>query len=219
MELRHEVKHNITYGEMLTLESRLGAVMGVDSHYKDGIYRIRSLYFDDLADTALYEKLDGVSPRSKYRIRFYNGDTSYIMLEKKSKISGLCKKEQQRISEKTARLFVKRDVSDMICFDDLSGELARKMKNEGLIPKATIEYTRKAFVFPAGGVRVTLDRDISVTNECDGFLKDPLLIPVEGSVLEVKWNEFLPDVIRDAVALGGCMEGAFSKYAAGRMFG
>ena len=98
MNFRHEWKHEITSADKMVLIQRLSAVMTLDSHAKGGIYHIRSLYFDDLNDTALYEKLDGVNMRDKYRLRYYNGDTSHIVLERKSKINGLCCKKSVPIS-------------------------------------------------------------------------------------------------------------------------
>ena len=92
MKYRHEWKHEINYSDKLVLLARLPAVMKRDSHAINGAYRVRSLYFDTPGDRALLEKIDGVNEREKFRIRFYNEDTSYIMLEKKSKLNGLCAK-------------------------------------------------------------------------------------------------------------------------------
>ena len=89
MDLRHEWKHEITYLDMLTIRQRLHAVARPDEHAIAGKYLIRSLYFDTPSDKALLEKLNGVSRREKFRIRYYNGDTSVIHLEKKSKLGGL----------------------------------------------------------------------------------------------------------------------------------
>ena len=83
MKYRHEWKHEINYADMLTLRTRLPAVMHRDGHAINGAYQIRSLYFDTLSDKALREKIDGVDIREKLRIRYYNGDTSFIVLEKK----------------------------------------------------------------------------------------------------------------------------------------
>lgn len=83
MEFRHEWKHEIGYADLLVLRTRLGAVMERDRHAVGGSYEIRSLYFDNLADKALREKIDGVNCREKFRIRYYNGDLSQIFLEKK----------------------------------------------------------------------------------------------------------------------------------------
>ena len=78
MQFRHEVKHEITGHDMLILRQRLRAVMKPDAHAVNGQYEIRSLYFDNLDDKALREKLDGVNIREKYRIRLYNNDPSII---------------------------------------------------------------------------------------------------------------------------------------------
>ena len=106
MKYRHEWKHEINYADLLTLRMRLSAVMKRDEHAIGGIYRIRSLYFDNLSDKALREKIDGVNIREKFRIRYYNGDASFIVLEKKSKINGLCAKESCRITEDEAQKIV-----------------------------------------------------------------------------------------------------------------
>ena len=103
MEFRHEWKHQIGYSDLMALRSRLAAVMSRDIHSSHGHYEIRSLYFDDLTDRALREKLDGVNRREKFRIRYYNGDPSFILLEKKSKINGLCAKEQAELTAREAR--------------------------------------------------------------------------------------------------------------------
>lgn len=89
-----------------TLRARLSAVMKRDEHAVNGVYHIRSMYFDNLYDKALREKIDGVNIREIFRIRFYNGDTSFIVLEKKSKINGLCAKESCRITEEEAQKIV-----------------------------------------------------------------------------------------------------------------
>ena len=93
---RHEWKHFINYADLLSIRARLRAVAVPDPHAENGIYRIRSLYFDNLGDKALREKIDGVNMREKFRIRYYNGDTSFINLEKKSKRNGLGTKYQRR---------------------------------------------------------------------------------------------------------------------------
>ena len=103
MDLRHELKHRITPSNALAIKSRLSLIATSDAHAKDGVYFIRSLYFDNINDKALREKLDGVPSREKFRIRYYNGILSYIVLEKKIKVYNLCKKEQAVITESEAR--------------------------------------------------------------------------------------------------------------------
>lgn len=222
MELRHEVKHEISYFDMLILSQRLSHIMKRDSHTVDGIYKIRSLYFDTPEDKALLEKINGVSRREKYRIRLYNEDTSHIVLEKKSKINDMTKKDSEVISREQADMLAKGDFEWLINSEKpLLRQLYIKMKNEGLRAKTVIDYTREPFVFPAGNVRVTLDYDIRTGLSATDFLNFelPTVKAAEGLIiLEVKWDEFLPEIIRDAVQLGNRRPAAFSKYAAGRIY-
>lgn len=222
MKLRHEYKHELSYVEMLSLRPRLKAVMQPDPHTIDGKYFIRSLYFDNVYDKALREKIDGVSNREKFRIRYYNRDTSRIILEKKSKIYGLCNKKQTLIDMETTKAICECDLRALESkTDPLVVELYQKMLTEGLRPKVIVDYDREPFVFDAGNVRVTLDYNIRTGLKNTDFLNtDALTIPVVDSpiILEVKWDEYLPGIIRDVVQVPATHTAAFSKYAACRMY-
>lgn len=222
MKYRHEWKHEISYIDMLTLRSRLSAVTKRDAHTIDGKYFIRSLYFDNATDKALREKIDGVNKREKFRIRFYNHDTSVIHLEKKSKINGLGVKESAPLTAQEAQAIVDGNYEWMIKSEEpLINELYTKITTQGLRPKTIVDYTREPFVFPAGNVRVTLDYNIRTGLRCTDFLNpDCVTIPAGNApiVLEVKWDEYLPDIIKDIVQLPSCRSGAFSKYAACRIY-
>ncbi len=100
---RHEWKHIINAADKIAIRQRMRAVAHTDKNATDGRYVIRSLYFDNLADKALREKLDGVNLREKFRIRYYNGDTEHIFLEKKSKKNGLGTKDRTPLSTKDHR--------------------------------------------------------------------------------------------------------------------
>ena len=199
------------------------AVAKPDSHAKDGKYLIRSLYFDNAADKALHEKNDGVNLREKFRIRYYNGDTSVIHLEKKSKINGLCNKLSAPLNAEEAQRIVDGEL-DWMAADSraLVRELYAKMRSQGLRPKTIVDYDREPFVFGPGNVRVTLDYNIRTGLDCTDFLNANCVTVPAGSatiVLEVKWDAYLPDIIRDAVQLPGRRAGAFSKYAQCRIYG
>ncbi len=208
---------------MLVLRSRLKAVAKPDPHAKDGQYRIRSLYFDTLTDKALREKLDGVSRREKFRIRCYNGDFSHIRLEKKIKAGGLCGKESAPFTEAEVAALLAGDTAFMLEKQDpLIREFYARMTTEGLLPKTIVDYVREPFVFAPGNVRVTIDRNIRTGLAGTEFLSaEPLTVPVPGNpiILEVKWDGFLPDIIRDAVQIENCRSAPFSKYAACRIYG
>lgn len=220
---RHEWKHMVGYCDLLALRSRLAAVMARDRHGVDGRYTIRSLYFDNLRDKALREKLDGVNCREKFRVRYYNGDLSLLLLEKKSKLHGLCRKEQTRLTLDQARAVSTGELRIPAgSGDPLLWELCYKMETQGLRPRTIVDYTREAYVCEAGNVRVTLDYDIRTGLTGTDFL-DPDCVTVPAGdapvILEVKWDAFLPSVIRDAVQVPGTHTSAFSKYAACRIYG
>ncbi len=220
---RHEWKHMINHADKIAIRQRLRAVAQVDTHAADGRYLIRSLYFDNISDKALREKLDGVNRREKFRIRYYNGNTDQIHLEKKSKWNGLGTKDRTLLTADEAQRIVDGDLSWMIGSDrPLVQELYVKMNSQGLRPKTIVDYTREPFVYAPGNVRVTLDYNIRTGLLCTDFLNpDCITIPAGAgeTILEVKWDEYLPSVIRDAVQLGSRQLSAFSKYAACRMYG
>ena len=223
MNYRHEWKHEINYADLLTLRLRLSAVMQQDEHTLGGVYRIRSLYFDNLYDKALREKIDGVDRREKFRIRYYNGDSSVIHLEKKSKWNALGTKDSVALTAAQAQSIVNGDIDWMLTAPDaLVRELYDRMRTTGLRPRTIVDYTREPFVYAPGNVRITFDYDIRTGLQCTDFL-DPhcLTVPVPDDpiLLEVKWDEFLPSVIRDAIQLEGRQSSGYSKYAACRSFG
>ena len=221
MPFRHEWKHRITEADRRILAARLDAVASRDVHSQNGLYQIRSLYFDDLFDTALREKLDGVNQREKFRIRCYNGSHDLIRLEKKCKRNGLCEKISAPMTREQVEKLLAGDLDWMEQADPLIQELRCKMQ-WGLQPKTLVDYTREAWTYAPGNVRVTMDYNIRTGLCCTDFL-DPNCPTVPAGepviLLEVKWDAFLPDIIRDAIWLEGRQATAFSKYAACRMYG
>ena len=224
LQYRHEWKHEISRADLIAIRQRLRAVAESDPHAVDGKYFIRSLYFDNLYDKALREKIDGVNMREKFRIRYYNGDTSYIVLEKKSKVNGLGTKRSARLSAAEAQRIVDGDIDWMAACADrpLLQELYCKMRCQGLEPKTIVDYTREPFIYRPGNVRVTFDYDIRTALRRTDFLNpDCPTIPAGDApiLLEVKWDNFLPSIIRDAVQTPGRRVTAFSKYAQSRIYG
>lgn len=219
---RHEWKHEISLADMYVLRQRLRAVMQPDPHAVDGKYFIRSLYFDDPTDRALREKLDGINRRDKFRIRCYNHNPSLIHLEKKSKENGICRKASTELTAQETQWIIDGNLDWMRNSGrPLLHELYSKMQTQLLQPKTIVDYMREPFVYGPGNVRVTLDYDIRTGLRSTDFLNpNCVTIPVEDNpiILEVKWDAFLPSVIRDIVQLEGRHTAAFSKYAACRNF-
>ena len=223
LKYRHEYKFALSVSDYFIVRSRLLAALRHDPHAgTTGEYGIRSVYFDNLEDKALREKLDGVNNREKFRIRYYNGELSYLTLEKKSKRDGLCSKKGDSITAQEADRLFHGDTGWMkVSGRPVAAELYGKMKTQQLRPKTVVDYLREPFVFPPGNVRITLDRELHTAPWRPVLLENPLArLPAGTGVrLEVKYDEFLPEMIRDLVQLGNRQAGAFSKYAASRAFG
>ena len=216
--LRHEWKHQINPQEDLVLSQRLGKLFPRDGNAgPDGAYRVTSLYFDTPYDSALREKLDGVNRREKFRLRYYGSDLSFLRLEKKYKVNGLCGKRSARLTREQAEWLLRGDARFLLDTGDaLLLELYSKIQGQGLRPKTIVRYDREAFLYAPGNVRITLDRDIRTGLGSVDFL-NPGVFCVRaagpGTVLEVKYDAFLPEIVRMAVQVPGRQAAACSKYA------
>ncbi len=221
--LRHELKHQINLREDLVLSQRLRKLFPRDQYAgEEGSYRVTSLYFDTPYDDALREKVDGVNRREKFRLRYYGKDTSFLRLEKKFKQNGLCGKRSVRLTtEQAGRLLAGEYAFLLESGEPLMVELYSKLQGKLLRPKTIVCYDREAFTYGPGNVRVTLDRNIrSGLGQLD-FLNPELFYLrtlEEITVLEVKYDAFLPDIVRMAVQVPGRQASACSKYALCRRF-
>ena len=218
MKFRHEYKHPVNQVDIFCLRTRLSQVMQRDSNAdENGGYIVRSLYFDNVWDSALRQKIDGVNHREKFRIRYYNSDTSFLRLEKKSKHNGMCLKESARLTKEMCEDILSGNIEVLLhSREPLLHELYAKMRYQLLRPRCVVVYRRESFVFAPGNVRVTIDTNLSGSNCPRDFLNpEQILLPgFAPGVLEVKWDEYLPEVIRSAVQLRSRRTTAFSKYAA-----
>ena len=224
MEYRHEWTHAISWQDALAVRQNLRAAAAYDAHAQNGRYTVCSLYFDTPSDRALREKLDGVSRREKFRIRYYNDSPDVVHLEKKCKLGDLCRKLSAPLTAEQARAIAAGETGWMRQSPQpLVRELYGKLTWQLLRPRTLVRYTREPFVYAPGNVRVTLDYDICTALGCtelfappECFVRAPDTPPV---LLEVKWDAFLPESIRRAVALKSRSAGAFSKYAQCRLYG
>lgn len=221
--LRHELKYKIDNIQKNILDIKASSIMKRDIHTYNGFYVVRSLYFDDEFDSCLDDNLSGANPRSKYRIRFYNKDTSYISLEKKTKNNNMCKKESCALSIDETKKLINGEV---ISLDDNMDATKKLLLTElfikGLKPKVIVTYTRKPFIYEGGNVRITLDDAISSSNDIEHFLNcDYVTRPIQEvgqSLLEVKWDEVLPSFIKDSLKIEQLNWTAFSKYMMARTY-
>ena len=217
--LRHEYKYLISKADAELLKLRLPHIMERDPHAgENGRYTIRSLYFDDVNATAYYEKIDGLDKRAKYRIRFYNYDGSNIKLEKKEKLGSLTRKTAQTITKNDARALeyaLSQGCPDTP--DGLTNELRVACMSRGLRPKVLVDYDRTPFLCHAGNTRITIDENLRTRPYIAHLFASPrAMTPVlqpDEVILEVKFDDFLPGYLADALADIPKINMAISKFA------
>lgn len=215
---RHEYKYIITESQEHILHTLAQGILLRDSHVQeDGMYTIRSLYFDDPYDSCYYENVNGTDPRSKFRVRYYNHDDTRIRLEKKSKMRGMTRKTSCALTkEECLQLMQGRQILPTDRMPKEKAELLLEMQMRLLSPKVIVTYDRIPFVYPAGNVRVTFDKNITASQEITAFLdgdyRQRPILPHSRNVLEIKWDELLPVHIQEILQLDTLQWSTFSKY-------
>ncbi|GAA0489000.1 polyphosphate polymerase domain-containing protein [Salinibacillus aidingensis] len=224
LKFRHELKYYVNYHQYYLIRQRLRFFLKQDQHANEkGEYHIRSVYFDDIENKALQEKQAGIQDRHKYRIRVYNKSDSIIHFEKKIKRNTLIAKEKEAISRQTLNRLLANDYTVLEQEESpLLREIHYEMKNRMLRPKVIVDYVREAYIARTGNVRITFDKDLRTgLYKIDPF--DLELYPIKTIdepvyILEVKYDEYIPNYIRDALQLSGLQRQAASKYTICRKF-
>jgi hypothetical protein len=215
---RHEFKYVCSLGQLKVIQARMTGLVPLDAHAgPEGIYNIRSLYFDDYYDSYLKDNESGTDPREKFRIRIYNHSSERITLELKRKERGKTQKLSCPITEEQCRMLMEGQIPDLPKdAPAVFQKLCLLMRTRLLRPRVIVEYDRVPYVCPQGNVRITLDEDIRGSNRVDLFLEDQiplrLIMPAGQHILEVKYDEYLPDYIYRAVQVENLQATAFSKY-------
>ena len=222
MEYRVENKYLVTDADLAVLAGRLNCIMQPDKNQTGDGYEVRSLYFDDCWDSCMEDNESGIDQRKKYRIRTYGAEAKVIHLEIKEKIRGLTKKTACDLTRQEQNQILEGPVS--LEFDDRKplNQLKLQMRTCLMQPKAIISYDRFAYVCPSGNVRITFDRNIMASPYVDALFEEHItgmvpVLPAGMHVLEVKYDEFLPDYIAEVLELGNLRQTAFSKYYLGRL--
>lgn len=223
-EPRHEHKYFINEADYFLLRSLLGSVLQRDRHSdRNGEYFIRSLYFDDVYDTAYYTKIDGVEKRDKYRIRIYNCSDQAIYLERKHKEGEYIMKNSVRITRRLCEQLIEGRPDGLDASQNpLLRDMFREMRINKLHPVVIVDYAREAYMHPAENVRITFDKRLH-TGLFSRDLFNPMLngiSPIEPGrmILEVKYDHYLPDYIKRLLSTVPSDHCAISKYTLCRRF-
>ncbi len=224
MEYRNELKYVVSETQLVLLENRIRNLIRPDRHAgSDGTYRIRSLYFDDCENTCYQENEMGTDPREKFRIRIYNSDAGRISLELKKKQHSMTQKISCFLTEEQCReLMAGRPLPVDPSYPPVLQKLNLLMRTRLMKPRVIVEYDRTPFVEKLGNTRVTLDRNIRSSDAVLSFLEKDIpgrpVMPVGKQILEVKYDEFLPDHLYRNLQLSSMRQTAFSKYYLCRRF-
>lgn len=226
--MRHELKYILTPIQYELLRGKLKWVLQPDTNASDeGDYFIRSIYFDSPDRIALKEKLSGINRRRKYRIRFYNGDTSYCRLECKEKtgsriqkrscpLTGLQVEKLLGLTRADEDFEAAVDDKERAKADELYARLELLIASEGYEPVVTVDYVREAYVHPLSDLRITFDKELAWGPLKDCLSHERYLSNIYGDhvILEVKYNEYLPEHISAILSSVGPVQTAASKYVA-----
>ncbi|MEG2137163.1 MAG: polyphosphate polymerase domain-containing protein [Oscillospiraceae bacterium] len=219
--LRQERKFRLDAQQRMSLEGRFRQVLKGDvNNGRDG-YMVRSLYFDTLADRDFFEKMGGVETRRKMRLRIYSPDADVAYLEMKQKQGANQAKRSLQISRGDAELLMKGVYHPLLAYqEDFAAECYGVLTMHLYRPKVLVEYLRKAYVLQENSTRITFDGPIYASPFCGSlFQKSPGLSPIMNpseTVLEVKYNHFLPGYVKNMLAVCDRSETSVSKYALAR---
>lgn len=222
-KFRHELKYYITENDYEILRQKLALILSQDRHsINQRGYLIRSLYFDNVHDHDLIQKNNGIFRRKKFRIRIYNHSDSIIKLEKKSRQGEYILKTSASITRNEYEKLLEWDYEFLKDKEDpLYREFYYYLNSYYMQPRVIVDYIREAYIGSMSNVRITFDKQLSfVTNSIDLFDDQSVseeVLDYPKTILEVKYDEFLPDYIRQLLQLDAHNRSAISKYVHCRM--
>ncbi|MBQ0051419.1 MAG: polyphosphate polymerase domain-containing protein [Treponema sp.] len=226
---RHEYKYFSPERLLQVLQQRTACVLQKDPHVGEkGFYHIRSIYFDDIYNTCYEENLSGTDPREKFRIRIYNNSDKRISLELKQRKMGKCLKTSSPVSKERLLALTEFDFQNEILRPTEEDSFIYKkfysqILYRGLKPVNIVCYDRVPYIYRTGNVRITFDRNIRSGRDFSRFFDNDLparpILPKGTNLIEVKFDELLPDYIFELLQTGELSQTSFSKYFLCRKYG
>lgn len=227
---RYEIKYNIPNDLIPIVREYVHDYTMLDPHIlkmKKDHYTVRSIYFDTPAFDFYYEKLDGLKVRKKIRVRAYNQENGYAFLEIKRKYVNCVFKERTKL----LLLHIKQLLNEpgdysLDSFQDnhkerlVTGKFLYNLLKRGLVATLLVVYEREAYVgLTNDHSRLTID-----TNVRTGFYPDIkdlfnysnfTFVTSRSSILELKFNQFMPQWMRNLTRELNLRHEPISKYCMG----
>lgn len=223
LKYRNEIKYQCSEQELRLVENQIRHLCRPDPHAgDDGRYTVRSVYFDDYRDSCYYENEAGVNRREKFRIRIYNGSSDNITLECKRKQNGKNHKEGCRLNEEQCRAILEGTFQPAMDAPPLLRQFFLLYRTRFYRAKVIVEYERTPYIYEPGNVRITFDRNISATSRVQDFTQSGIftrpVMPAGMHLLEVKYDEVIPDYLYNELQIDNLHQTAYSKYYVCRKF-
>jgi len=192
--LRFERKYILNEEDAFLLKQRISYVISPDASGPNGQYHVSTLYFDDIYNTAFYEKLNSTLTRDKFRIRFYKHNLDTLRLECKHRHAEMISKDSALITHEQYKMMLSGDYAFMKKFSAAVFEkfyithMLRQMR-----PVIMVKYDRQAYLHPSGNVRITFDRSLSASAPRGGHVFS--ILPEDNVILEIKYDRFIPSFV------------------------
>ena len=222
--LRQEEKYALASEEAVCYTNRFAQFLQTDTYSVDGSYMVRSLYFDTPDDKDFFDKLNEQNLRRKIRLRIYHPQNHHVKLELKQKENMYQKKQTLLISRSDAAALIEGRHSVLLQYQQpLAAELYTIMAGEAYRPRSIVEYRRRSFVANGNNIRITFDSYINATEmNFDLFSHTLPLYPVmsrQKTILEIKYNQFLPGYLSGILSQIERNRISASKYCLSRQLG
>ena len=219
---RHEFKYLCSLSDATVIEHRLRTMMNLDSNVGEARdYHIRSVYFDDVKHSCLQKNEAGVDSRAKFRIRIYNHTDQRIMLEKKIKERTKTRKISTKLTREQCDILISGGClpmteEAMAEYSELLKQFLVLIQTRKFHPVTIVSYDRTPYVYKNGNVRITIDRNIAGSSSFSQFFEENLckrpILPLGKVLIEVKYDEFFPEILKKQMDFGRLRQETFSKY-------
>lgn len=222
---RYEIKYLIAANQLADVQASLQDYLRRDANGShDGGYYVHSIYFDSPDMRFLREKFEGELTRVKPRIRTYraslDGPPAGHFLEMKGRYDRIVEKRRCPIDRSLAKLLLRETPvhpNGWSAKHSVLGEFQYLSHRFRLVPTVSVLYHRTAY-FGAHwpNLRLTFDRLVlcSPATGLDVPSEDFVqAIPCAQTVMELKYNDKLPQCLLHRLNSLGLQQRTFSKYA------